>query len=185
MGKFRRNGVISVKKLEEYIRSIPDFPEEGIIFRDITSIIQNPEGLKKSIDGMIDSLKDVDFDIVIGPESRGFIFGMPVAYTLGKGFVPVRKKGKLPCETIQKEYALEYGTAIIEMHKDAIKPGDKVVIIDDLVATGGTIEAIIQMIESLGGEVVKIQFVMELAGLKGREKLCNYNVDSLLIYDGK
>ncbi len=171
--------------IDQYVRSIPDFPEEGIIFRDITSIIQSPEGLKKSIDGMIDSLKDVDFDIVIGPESRGFIFGMPVAYTLGKGFVPVRKKGKLPCETIQKEYALEYGTAVIEMHKDAIKPGDKVVIIDDLVATGGTIEAIIQMIESLGGEVVKIQFVMELAGLKGREKLRNYDVDSLLVYDGK
>ncbi len=171
--------------IDQYVRSIPDFPEEGIIFRDITSIIQSPEGLKKSIDGMIDSLKDVDFDIVIGPESRGFIFGMPVAYTLGKGFVPVRKKGKLPCETIQKEYALEYGTAVIEMHKDAIKPGDKVVIIDDLVATGGTIEAIIQMIESLGGEVVKIQFVMELAGLKGREKLRNYAVDALLVYDGK
>ncbi len=171
--------------IDQYVRSIPDFPEKGIIFRDITSIIQSPEGLKKSIDGMIDSLKDVDFDIVIGPESRGFIFGMPVAYTLGKGFVPVRKKGKLPCETIQKEYALEYGTAVIEMHKDAIKPGDKVVIIDDLVATGGTIEAIIQMIESLGGEVVKIQFVMELAGLKGREKLRNYDVDSLLVYDGK
>lgn len=171
--------------IDQYVRSIPDFPEEGIIFRDITSIIQSPEGLKKSIDGMIDSLKDVDFDIVIGPESRGFIFGMPVAYTLGKGFVPIRKKGKLPCETIQKEYALEYGTAVIEMHKDAIKPGDKVVIIDDLVATGGTIEAIIQMIESLGGEVVKIQFVMELAGLKGREKLRNYDVDSLLVYDGK
>ena len=174
-----------MKKIEEYVKSIPDFPEKGIIFRDITSIIQSPEGLKKSIDGMIDSLKDVDFDIVIGPESRGFIFGMPVAYTLGKGFVPVRKKGKLPCETIQKEYALEYGTAVIEMHKDAIKPGDKVVIIDDLVATGGTIEAIIQMVESLGGEVVKIQFVMELAGLKGREKLRNYDVDSLLVYDGK
>ena len=171
--------------IDQYVRSIPDFPEKGIIFRDITSIIQNPEGLKKSIDGMLDSLKDVDFDIVVGPESRGFIFGMPVAYALGKGFVPIRKKGKLPCETIQKEYALEYGTAIIEMHKDAIKPGDKVVIIDDLVATGGTIEAIIQMIESLGGEVVKIQFVMELAGLKGREKLRNYDVDSLLIYDGK
>ncbi len=171
--------------IDQYVRSIPDFPEKGIIFRDITSIIQSPEGLKKSIDGMIDSLKDVDFDIVIGPESRGFIFGMPVAYTLGKGFVPVRKKGKLPCETIQKEYALEYGTAVIEMHKDAIKPGDKVVIIDDLVATGGTIEAIIQMVESLGGEVVKIQFVMELAGLKGREKLRNYDVDSLLVYDGK
>lgn len=171
--------------IDQYVRSIPDFPEPGIIFRDITSIIQSPEGLKKSIDGIIESIKDVEFDIVVGPESRGFIFGMPVAYMLGKGFVPVRKKGKLPCETIEKEYALEYGTAIVEMHKDAIKPGDKVVIIDDLVATGGTIEAIIQMIESLGGEVVKIQFVMELAGLSGREKLKNYDMDSLIVYDGK
>ena len=168
--------------IDQYVRSIPDFPEPGIIFRDITSIIQSPEGLKKSIDGMLESLKDVEFDIVIGPESRGFIFGMPIAYILGKGFVPVRKKGKLPCETIEKEYALEYGTAIVEMHKDAIKPGDKVVIV---IATGGTIEAIIQMIESLGGEVVKIQFLMELEGLNGREKLKKYNVDSLIIYDGK
>ena len=134
---------------------------------------------------MIESLKDVDFNVVLGPESRGFIFGMPVAYALNKGFVPVRKKGKLPCETIEKEYALEYGTAVVEIHKDAIKPGDKVVIIDDLIATGGTIEAIIEMVESLGGEVVKIQFLMELAGLKGREKLKGYEVDSLLIYDGK
>ncbi|MDE5864280.1 MAG: adenine phosphoribosyltransferase [Lachnospiraceae bacterium] len=171
--------------IDQYVRSIPDFPEEGIIFRDITSIIQSPEGLKKSVDGMIESLKEVDFDIVIGPESRGFIFGMPVAYMLGKGFVPVRKQGKLPCETIEREYALEYGTAVIEMHKDAVKPGDKVVIVDDLIATGGTTEAIIDMVESLGGEVVKIQFVMELAGLKGRERLSKYNVDSLIIYDGK
>lgn len=171
--------------IDQYVRSIPDFPEEGIIFRDITSIIQSPVGLRKSIDGIVESLKDVEFDTVIGPESRGFIFGMPVAYALGKGFVPVRKKGKLPCETIEKEYALEYGTAVIEMHKDAIKPGDKVVIVDDLVATGGTIEAITQMIESLGGEVVKIEFVMELAGLKGREKLQKYDVDSLIVYDGK
>ena len=164
-------------EIDQYVRSIPDFPEPGIIFRDITSIIQNPVGLKKSIDGIVENLKDVDFDIVIGPESR--------AYALGKGFVPVRKKGKLPCETIEKEYSLEYGTAVIEMHKDAIKPGDKVVIIDDLVATGGTIEAITEMVESLGGEVVKIEFVMELAGLKGRERLKKYNIDSLLIYDGK
>lgn len=171
--------------IDQYIRSIPDFPEPGIIFRDITSIIQNPEGLKKSIDGILESLKDVEFDIVIGPESRGFIFGMPVAYELGKGFVPVRKKGKLPCETIEREYTLEYGTATIEMHKDAIKPGDKVVIVDDLIATGGTIEVITQMVESLGGEVVKIQFVMELAGLNGRKKLDKYDVDSLIIYDGK
>lgn len=171
--------------IDQYVRSIPDFPEPGIIFRDITSIIQNPDGLKKSIDGMLDSLKDVEFDVVLGPESRGFIFGMPVAYAMGKGFVPVRKKGKLPCETIEKEYALEYGTAVIEMHKDAILPGQKVVIVDDLIATGGTIKAITEMVESLGGEVVKIQFVMELAGLNGREKLEGYDVDSLLIYDGK
>lgn len=171
--------------IDKYVRSIPDFPEEGIIFRDITSVIQDAQGLKVCIDGMLESLKDVDFNVVVGPESRGFIFGMPVAYAMNKSFVPVRKKGKLPCETIEKEYQLEYGTAIVEMHKDAIKPGDKVVIVDDLIATGGTIEAITEMIESLGGEVVKIQFIMELAGLKGREKLSKYDIDSLLIYDGK
>lgn len=171
--------------IDRHVRSIPDFPEKGIIFRDITSVIQNPEGLKKSIDGILDCLKDVDFDVVVGPESRGFIFGMPVAYAMNKGFVPVRKKGKLPCETIEKEYSLEYGTAVVEMHKDSIQPGDKVVVVDDLVATGGTIEAITEMIESLGGEVVKIVFVMELAGLNGRERLAKYDVASLLIYDGK
>ena len=171
--------------IDQYVRSIPDFPEEGIIFRDITTVLQNAEGLKKSVDGMVESLKDLDFDVVVGPESRGFIFGVPVAYALGKSFVPIRKKGKLPAETIEREYELEYGTAVIEMHKDAIKPGDKVVIVDDLIATGGTIEAITQMIESLGGEVVKIQFLMELAGLKGREKLSQYELDSLIIYDGK
>jgi len=171
--------------IDKYVRSIPDFPEPGIIFRDVTSIIQNPEGLKITIDGLLERLQGVDFDVVLGPESRGFIFGMPVAYTMGKGFVLVRKKGKLPCETIEKEYELEYGKATIEMHKDAIRPGDKVVIIDDLIATGGTIEAITQMVESLGGEVVRIQFVMELAGLKGRDKLSKYDVDSLLVYDGK
>ncbi len=171
--------------IDKYVRSIPDFPEPGIIFRDITSILQDPEGLKKSVDGIIENLKGVDFDVVLGPESRGFIFGMPIAYAYNKGFIPVRKKGKLPCETIEKEYALEYGTAVIEMHKDAVKPGDKVVIVDDLIATGGTIEAIIEMVESLGGEVVRIEFVMELAGLNGRSRLSKYNMDSLIIYDGK
>lgn len=171
--------------IDQYVRSIPDFPQEGIIFRDITSVIHNPDGIKKSIDGMIDSLKEEEFNLVLGPESRGFIFGMPVAYAMGKGFVPVRKKGKLPCETLEMEYELEYGTATLEIHKDAIRPGDKVVIIDDLIATGGTIEAIVKMVEKLGGEVVKIQFLMELAGLKGREKLDKYKVDSLLVYDGK
>lgn len=174
-----------MKKLEEYVRSIPDFPEEGIIFRDITSVLQEPDGLKMSIEQMQDLLKDVDFDVVVGPESRGFIFGVPIAYNLHKGFVPVRKKGKLPCETIEKEYALEYGTATIEMHKDSIKPGQKVVIIDDLIATGGTIEAIIELIEQLGGEVVKVIFLMELEGLKGRDKLKGYNVDAVIKYEGK
>ena len=174
-----------MKKIEEYVRSIPDFPEEGIIFRDITTVLQDPDGLKLSIEAMQDLLKDVDFDVVVGPESRGFIFGVPIAYNLHKGFVPVRKKGKLPCETIEKEYALEYGTATIEMHKDSIKPGQKVVIIDDLIATGGTIEAIVELIEQLGGEVVKAIFLMELAGLNGREKLKGYNVDAVIKYDGK
>ena len=174
-----------MKKLEDYVRSIPDFPEPGIIFRDVTSILQDADGLALAIDGLLDMLKDVEYDVVVGPESRGFIFGVPVAYEAHKSFVPVRKKGKLPCETIEAEYELEYGKAVIEMHKDAIKPGQKVVIIDDLIATGGTIEAITGLVEQLGGEVVKICFVMELAGLKGREKLKKYNVDSIITYEGK
>lgn len=174
-----------MKKVEDYVRSIPDFPEKGIIFRDITSVIQSPEGLKLAIDGINESLKDVDYDVVVGPESRGFIFGVPVAYANGKGFVPVRKEGKLPCETISEDYSLEYGTATIEMHKDAIVPGQKVVIVDDLIATGGTTEAIIKLIERLGGEVVKIVFLIELEGLNGREKLAGYDVDSVIKYAGK
>ena len=157
------------KSIEEYVRSIPDFPEEGIIFRDVTSILEDAEGLHLAIDLMQEKLKDVDFDVVVGPESRGFIFGVPIAYNLNKAFIPVRKKGKLPCETVEIEYDLEYGSAVIEMHKDSIKPGQKVVIIDDLMATGGTIEAIIKLIEGLGGEVVKTVFLMELEGLEGRK----------------
>ncbi|MCD7813916.1 MAG: adenine phosphoribosyltransferase [Lachnospiraceae bacterium] len=174
-----------MKKIEDYVRSIPDFPEKGIIFRDVTSILQDADGLRLSIDLIQEKLAGLDFDVVVGTESRGFIFGMPVAYNLHKPFVPVRKKGKLPCETISKEYDLEYGSATIEMHKDAILPGQKVVVIDDLIATGGTIEAAIQMIEELGGEVVKVVFLMELAGLKGREKLAKYDVDSVICYEGK
>lgn len=173
-----------MKKVEDYVRSIPDFPEEGIIFRDVTSVLQEPEGLKLAIDGIQEMLSDVDFDVVVGPESRGFIFGVPVAYNLGKAFVPVRKKGKLPCETVSMEYDLEYGSAVIEMHKDSIRPGQKVVIVDDLIATGGTIEAIIKLVEGLGGQVVKICFLMELAGLKGREKLAGYEVGSVICYEG-
>ena len=178
-------GAGKMKKIEEYVRSIPDFPEPGIIFRDVTSILQDAEGLKLSIDLIQEKLEGVDFDVVAGTESRGFIFGVPVAYNLHKPFVPVRKKGKLPCETVSMEYALEYGTAEIEMHKDAIKPGQKVVVIDDLIATGGTIEAAIKLIEQLGGEVVKVVFLMELAGLKGREKLAGYDVESVICYEGK
>ena len=174
-----------MKKLEEYVRSIPDFPEPGIIFRDITTILQDPDGLHLAIQSMQDKLKDTEFDVVVGTESRGFIFGVPIAYNLHKSFVPVRKKGKLPCETVSMEYDLEYGSAVIEMHKDSIKPGQKVVLVDDLVATGGTIEAAIKLVEELGGEVVKVVFLMELAGLKGRERLKGYEVESVLCYDGK
>ncbi|MCI8318691.1 MAG: adenine phosphoribosyltransferase [Lachnospiraceae bacterium] len=174
-----------MKKIEEYVRSIPDFPEEGIIFRDVTSILQDADGLQLSINLMQEKLKDIEFDVVVGTESRGFIFGVPVAYNMHKPFVPVRKKGKLPCETISMKYDLEYGTAEIEMHKDSIKPGQKVVVIDDLIATGGTIEAAIKLIEQLGGEVVKVIFLMELAGLEGRKKLAAYDVDSVICYDGK
>ena len=174
-----------MKKLEEYVRSIPDFPEEGIIFRDVTSVLQDADGLKLAIDSMQELLKDVDFDVVVGAESRGFVFGTPIAYNLHKPFVLVRKKGKLPCETISKEYDLEYGSAVIEMHKDSIKPGQKVVLVDDLIATGGTIEAAAELIESLGGQVVKIVFLMELAGLKGRARLEKYDVASVIRYDGK
>lgn len=175
----------TMKKLEDYVRSIPDFPEPGIIFRDVTSVLQEADGLQLSIDGIMDKLKGVDFDVVVGPESRGFIFGVPIAYNMKKAFVPVRKKGKLPCETVSMEYDLEYGSAVIEMHKDSIKPGQKVVIIDDLIATGGTIEAITKLVEQLGGEVVKIVFLMELAGLEGRKKLAKYDVDSVICYSGK
>lgn len=173
-----------MKKIEDYVRSIKDFPMEGIIFRDVTTVLQDAEGLHLAIDLIQDKIKDLDFDVVIGPESRGFIFGVPVAYNLNKSFVPVRKKGKLPCETVSMEYELEYGTAVIEIHKDAIKPGQKVVIIDDLIATGGTIEAIVKMVEGLGGEVAGICFLMELAGLNGREKLKDYRVDSVIQYEG-
>ena len=174
-----------MKKIEEYVRSIPDFPEPGIIFRDITTILQDADGLQLAIDSMIKLLDGVDFDVVAGTESRGFIFGVPIAYEMHKPFVPVRKKGKLPCETISQSYDLEYGQATIEMHKDSIKPGQKVVLVDDLIATGGTIEAAIKLVEQLGGEVVKVIFLMELAGLKGRERLKGYDVASVITYEGK
>ena len=169
-----------MKKLEDYVVSIPDFPEPGIIFRDVTSILEDPEGLQLSIDLMQAKVEDVDFDVIVGPESRGFIFGMPIAYNLKKAFIPIRKKGKLP-----ESYDLEYGSAEVEIHKDSIHPGQKVVIIDDLIATGGTTEAMIRLIERLGGEVVKVVFLMELEGLEGRKRLEGYQIESVIAYPGK
>ena len=173
-----------MKRIEDYIRSIPDFPEPGIIFRDITTVLADADGFKLAIDEFLKKLEGVDFDVVVGAESRGFIFGAPLAYALGKPFVLVRKKGKLPCETIEQEYELEYGKATVEMHVDAIKPGQRVVIVDDLIATGGTIRAAMDLVERLGGEVVKAVFLIELAGLNGRKKLDGYDVDAVVTYPG-
>ena len=173
-----------MKALEDYVTAIPDFPEKGIIFRDITTILQDKDGLKLAIDGMAEKLEGTDYDLIAGPESRGFIFGTPLAYRVNKGFVMIRKKGKLPRETISEEYELEYGRACIEVHKDAIKPGQKVVLVDDLIATGGSAAASIKLIERLGGKVVKVLFVIELKGLKGRDKLKGYDVESLIAYEG-
>ncbi len=148
-------------------------------------MLQDAEGLHLAIDLLQKKLEGVDFDLVVGPESRGFIFGVPIAYNLHKPFIPIRKKGKLPCETVSIQYDLEYGTAELEMHRDSVKPGQRVVIIDDLIATGGTNEAMIKLIEGLGGKVVKTVFLMELAGLEGRKRLQGYDVDSVIIYPGK
>ena len=180
------NGVTDImKKIEDYIRTIPNFPEEGVMFRDISTVLSDRDGLRMAVDQMAAALGDEDFDIVLGPESRGFIFGVPIAYNMHKAFVPIRKKGKLPGETVSVEYDLEYGSAELEVHKDAIKPGDRVVIVDDLIATGGTTEAICKLIEKLGGTVVKIVFLIELEGLKGRDKLKDYNMVSIVKYPGK
>ncbi len=174
-----------MKKLEEYVRSIPDFPEEGIIFRDVTSVLQDADGLQLAIDTMQEKIQDLEYDVVVGPESRGFIFGTPIAYNNHKPFVLIRKKGKLPCQTVEMEYELEYGTATIEMHRDSIKQGQKVLIVDDLIATGGTTEAMIKLIELLGGEVVGIVVLIELAGLEGRKRLEKYRLESAICYEGK
>lgn len=174
-----------MKKVEDYIRTIPDFPKPGILFRDVTTVMQDAEGFRLAIDSIQELIKDVEYDAVVAPESRGFIFGTPIAYNNHKSIVPVRKKGKLPCDTIEASYELEYGTATIEIHKDSIKPGQKVVIIDDLIATGGTIEAIVKLVEQLGGEVVRIAFLIELVDLKGRERLKNHDVVSVVTHEGE
>lgn len=169
---------------KQYIADIPDFPEPGIIFRDVTPLLKNKEVYHQTIAAFkkwVDSLS-VKVDVVAGPEARGFIFGCPVAYEIGAGFVPVRKPGKLPRETVSEEYALEYGTNEIQIHADSIQPGENVIIVDDLLATGGTVEATVKLIEKLGGKVVGIAFLIELEALKGREKLNGYEVCSLVTY---
>lgn len=174
-----------MSEVEKYIKSIPDFPQPGIIFRDVTSVTEDPEGMKLAIDEMDKLLEGVDYDVIAGAESRGFIFGASLAYKNGKGLVLVRKKGKLPRETVEMSYDLEYGQATIEIHKDSIKPGEKVVLVDDLIATGGTIEAAAKLIESLGGIVVKMVFLIELTDLKGRERLSKYDVASVVQFEGE
>lgn len=168
--------------LKQTVRVIKDFPKEGISFKDITTLLQNGEAFKFTIDEIIKDLKDKNVDLIVGPEARGFLMGTPVAYGMGVGFVPVRKPGKLPGEVEGYEYDLEYGSNRLEIHKDAIKPGQKVAIVDDLLATGGTMEAAAKLIEKLGGEVVSMQFLIELEDLDGRAKLTKYNVNSLIKY---
>lgn len=169
--------------LKEKIRVIEGFPKEGISFKDITTLVADGEAFKESIDRIAEHLKDKNVDVILGPEARGFIFGVPVAYALGVGFVPVRKKGKLPAETVSIEYSLEYGVDVLEIHKDAIKKGQRVAIVDDLLATGGTVEAVAKLVEKVGAEVVALDFAIELTELKGRDKLEGYEIMSLVQYD--
>lgn len=173
---------MKTEEIKSLIRDIYDFPKEGIIFRDITTLIKDPKGLKMSIDAVEEAVKDLDFDYVVAPDARGFVFGVPVSYNLGKGFIPIRKKGKLPGETYAKEYDLEYGTATIEMHKDALNPGDKVVIIDDLMATGGTTKAMADLLEEAGAKIVKIVCLVELETLNGKEAVKDYDYEGIVKY---
>lgn len=174
-----------MSQVEQYVISIPDFPEPGIIFRDITSILRVADGLKLAVNEMMKYLDGVEFDAIVGLESRGFLFGMPIAYNLHKAFIPVRKKGKLPRETVEAAYELEYSSAVIEVHKEDVKPGMRVVLVDDLIATGGTIKAAAGLLEQLGATVVKMVCLMELKGLNGRDYLKGYSVDTVISYEGK
>ena len=174
-----------MKTLDDYIRVIPDFPEPGVMFRDITTVFQDADGLRLAIDQMQDAVKDLDFDLIVGAESRGFIYGAAMAYNLHKPLVLVRKKGKLPWKTESVDYDLEYGKSTLEIHIDAVKPGQKVLLVDDLLATGGTLKAAAELVEKLGGEVLGILVMIELKGLGGRKKLEGYRVDSVVAYDGK
>lgn len=174
-----------MKTLRDYIVTIPDFPKPGVMFRDVTSVLDNPDGFQLAVDELMKLLDGVEYDCIAGVEARGFLFGGPIAYNHHKALIPIRKKGKLPRETVEATYDLEYGTATIEVHKDAIKPGQKVVIIDDLIATGGTVEAAARLVEELGGEVVKMLFLIELPELGGRAKLAKYDVASAVCFDGE
>ena len=174
-----------MKELKDYVRTIPDFPSKGIMFRDITSVLQDADGFHLAIDELKKLIDGIDFDVIVGAESRGFIMGAPLAYEMHKPFVLVRKKGKLTCDTISQDYDLEYGSATIEMHKDSIQKGQKVILVDDLIATGGTLAASVKLVEKLGGEVVKVICLMELKGLNGRDKLKGYDVEAVITYEGK
>lgn len=168
--------------LKQFITDVPDWPQKGILFKDITTLMDNGAAFKYATDQIVDYASDKQVDIVVGPEARGFIIGCPVAYALGVGFAPVRKEGKLPRETVKVQYGLEYGQDVLTMHKDAIKPGQRVLIADDLLATGGTIEASIKLVEELGGIVAGIAFLIELSELEGRKKLDGYDMLTLLSY---
>ena len=171
--------------LKGLIRDVPGFPKPGIVFKDITTLTKSPEGFRAAVDEIVERYRDASVDIVVGIEARGFIFGGAVAYQLGVGFVPARKPGKLPAETVSEEYALEYGTDAIEMHRDGIEAGQRVLIVDDLLATGGTAAAAAKLVEKLGGKVVAMAFLIDLAFLHGRDKLGGYEVTSLVDYDAE
>ncbi|MGN1164117.1 MAG: adenine phosphoribosyltransferase [Candidatus Ornithospirochaeta sp.] len=173
-----------MKSIEEYIRTIPDFPKKGILFRDITAALEDRDGLRAVIDSMEEKVKLLSPTVVAGAESRGFLLGMPIAYNLSLPFLPVRKKGKLPCTTIEESYSLEYGEATVEVDVEGIKEGDRVVLIDDLMATGGTMKAAARLVERLGGTVAGIVVLIELVDLKGREVLSDYRIESVIKYEG-
>ena len=170
----------ATRDLASRIRDVPDFPKPGILFKDITTLIKDGDSLRAAVDGLLERIGKRDVDVVVGMESRGFIFGAPIAYKLGVGFVPVRKLGKLPADVVSVEYDLEYGSATLEMHRDAIKPGAKVLIVDDLLATGGTVAGTIQLVKQLQGEIVGLAFLIELLALKGRDKLSGYDIVTLI-----